>query len=75
VGVALCVPYAEREGDNVYNSAVVFDAHGELVLNYRKTHLWSSYEKVCGDATACADAALTAWLPHRISIHQEVRQT
>jgi len=28
----------------VYNSATLFNAEGEIVLNYRKTHLWSDYE-------------------------------
>jgi 5-aminopentanamidase len=44
--MALCVPLPEKEGDAVYNSAALFDCTGELVFMYRKTHLWSTYEKV-----------------------------
>jgi predicted amidohydrolase len=29
----------------VYNSAALIDHTGRLVTNYRKTHLWSNYEK------------------------------
>lgn len=39
--VAVGVGYAERgPGGIVYNSCLVVDATGTVVLNYRKTHLW-----------------------------------
>lgn len=45
--MAVCVPYPEAgEAGKVYNSAALFDCQGNLVLNYRKTHLWGDYEAV-----------------------------
>ena len=39
--IALVVPYAERGQDGrCYNSAALFGRNGELVLNYRKCHLF-----------------------------------
>lgn len=39
--VAVGIGYAERAGDGrIYNACCVFDAFGQMVLNYRKTHLW-----------------------------------
>jgi len=32
--------YLERDGDQVYNTAVVFDPAGEMVAKYRKIHLF-----------------------------------
>jgi N-carbamoylputrescine amidase len=39
LGITLVAGYAEREGDRLYNSAVVIGPHGVLG-NYRKLHLW-----------------------------------
>jgi len=36
----------EREGDAVYNTAVVLDPDGELVARYRKLFPWTPYERV-----------------------------
>ena len=47
--IAIAVGYAEKYGEKVYNSCCLFDSNGQLVLNYRKTHLWDPsevYEKV-----------------------------
>ncbi|MDN7700962.1 carbon-nitrogen hydrolase family protein [Burkholderia semiarida] len=41
-GVAVAVGLAERDGGRFYNSTVLVDDQGELVLRYRKTHLWAS---------------------------------
>lgn len=43
-GVALLVGLAERQGDDVYNSAFFF-AGGEAPFIYRKSHLYGPYER------------------------------
>lgn len=43
--IALCYGYAERDGDRIYNSAVLIGADGRLLANHRKTHLFSGYER------------------------------
>lgn len=53
--VAVCVGYPEREeaSGSIFNSAAIIGEQGELLLNYRKTHLWMGGEKsifVPGDA-------------------------
>eukprot|EP01112_Ceratiomyxa_fruticulosa_P009558 TRINITY_DN2500_c0_g1_i2.p1 TRINITY_DN2500_c0_g1~~TRINITY_DN2500_c0_g1_i2.p1 ORF type:complete len:290 (+),score=81.15 TRINITY_DN2500_c0_g1_i2:208-1077(+) len=37
--------YSEKCEDKYYNSAIVFNKRGELVLNYRKSHLYGDYER------------------------------
>ena len=44
-GVCVGVPYAERDGEALFNSMAVFDATGELVCNYRKVNLWGDWEQ------------------------------
>eukprot|EP00160_Parvularia_atlantis_P003708 Unigene13110_Nuclearia_a/m.39730 Unigene13110_Nuclearia_a/g.39730 ORF Unigene13110_Nuclearia_a/g.39730 Unigene13110_Nuclearia_a/m.39730 type:complete len:287 (-) Unigene13110_Nuclearia_a:31-891(-) len=44
-GVNLIVPYCERKDGRYYNAAAVLDLTGRLLFNYRKCHLWSSYER------------------------------
>jgi 5-aminopentanamidase len=44
-GVALLYGYPEREGDRVYNAALLIDKTGRVAANYRKTHLYGSEEK------------------------------
>jgi len=41
-GVAVAVGLAERDGGHFYNTTVLVDEHGDIVLRYRKTHLWAS---------------------------------
>lgn len=43
-GVAIVAGFAERDGVDVYNSAVFIDGHGNNVV-YRKSHLYGTYEK------------------------------
>ena len=43
--VCVGVPYAECDGEAVFNSIAVFDATGELVFNYRKVNLWGDWEQ------------------------------
>lgn len=55
----LVVGYAERDGDQVYNSAVAFDAAGAEVAHYRKTQLFGPREKSIfapGDTLCTFDA-------------------
>jgi len=44
-GVALLYGYPERDGDTVYNSALLVGRDGAPLANYRKTHLYGSEEK------------------------------
>lgn len=48
--IAICLGYSELSDDGIiYNSAILINGLGEIVLNYRKTHLWdptNTYEKV-----------------------------
>lgn len=50
-GAVICAGIAERNGDDLYNSAVVVDDGGVLLL-YRKTHLFNDEKEVFlpGDA-------------------------
>lgn len=41
-GVAVVLGLAEREGGRFYNTTVLVDAQGDILLTYRKTHLWAS---------------------------------
>jgi (R)-amidase len=45
-GVAVAVGFAEQSGARYYNTTVLIDAAGEIVLRYRKTHLWASDDGV-----------------------------
>jgi 5-aminopentanamidase len=57
-GCGLCVGYAERSGDRVYNSAVAIDATGKRRADYRKIQLYGPREKAIytpGDAYATFD--------------------
>lgn len=44
-GLAIVFGYPERAQARIYNSAALIDSNGDLVLNYRKTHLFGDYEK------------------------------
>ena len=44
-GVALLYGYPERDGDTVYNSALLIDRNGRPLANYRKAHLYGGEEK------------------------------
>lgn len=39
LGVVILVSYFEKNGNNYFNSLVVVDASGEVMDNYRKTHI------------------------------------
>jgi predicted amidohydrolase len=45
--IAILYGYPERLNDDVYNSALLIDRNGLKCANYRKTHLYGSYEKKC----------------------------
>lgn len=44
--VAVAVGLAERQGERYYNTTVLIDAAGEILLRHRKTHLWASDDGV-----------------------------
>lgn len=53
VGCGLCLGWAERDGETVYNSATCWDATGAEVGHYRKIQLFGPMEKAsfaAGDA-------------------------
>jgi len=57
-GVALLYGYPERDGDTVYNSALLIDRNGRLLANYRKAHLYGGEEKklfAAGDCLVTAE--------------------
>lgn len=43
--IALLICYPELVGDSIYNSATLIDEHGQILLTYRKTHLWADKER------------------------------
>jgi len=43
--IAIMYGYPERLDASVYNSALLIDRQGQTRANYRKTHLYGSYEK------------------------------
>ena len=46
LGQHLCIGYPELgEQGQIYNSCALFDNHGGLLLNYRKTHLFGEAER------------------------------
>jgi len=44
-GIAVLAGYPERDGESVYNAAMLIDAHGARIANARKTHLFGGEEK------------------------------
>ncbi|GAA5344842.1 nitrilase-related carbon-nitrogen hydrolase [Planifilum fimeticola] len=44
--MVLVVPFAEEEGEKIYNSAAVIDSSGKLVGLYRKTFLWGREKRI-----------------------------
>ncbi len=56
--IALLYGYPERFEKNVYNAAILIDRNGKTLANYRKTHLYGSYENRSfkpGDALVLAE--------------------
>jgi predicted amidohydrolase len=56
--IALLYGYSERLEASVYNSALLIDRKGQARANYRKTHLYGTYEKKFfkpGDALILAE--------------------
>lgn len=45
-GVTVAVGFAELAGARYFNTTVLIDAAGDIVLRYRKTHLWASDDGV-----------------------------
>ncbi|OXY84710.1 hypothetical protein OG728_37035 [Streptomyces microflavus] len=44
-GLAVVLPYPERDGGDFYDSISVISADGQVVANYRKTHLYGAAER------------------------------
>lgn len=42
---AICVGFAERDGQRVFNSSVLFDGQGNRIALYRKIHLFGAKEQ------------------------------
>jgi len=56
--IAMLYGYPERRDTEIYNSALLIDRKGHTRANYRKTHLYGSYEKSCfkpGDSLVIAE--------------------
>jgi predicted amidohydrolase len=56
-GIAILCGYCERAGELIHNAAVLIDRGGQVLLNYRKTHLYGSVDRACfapGDEFALA---------------------
>lgn len=43
--IAIAYGFAEKSGDQIYNSAQLIDAGGQAHLLYRKTHLWGEQDR------------------------------
>ena len=43
--IALLICYPELVDDKIYNSATLINEHGDILLTYRKTHLWADKER------------------------------
>ena len=60
LNIAILYGYPERFNSDVYNSALLIDRDGNTRANYRKTHLYGSYEKSCfkpGDSLLIVELA------------------
>jgi predicted amidohydrolase len=43
--IALLICYPELVDEKIYNSATLINEHGDILLTYRKTHLWAEKER------------------------------
>ncbi|CAF2320041.1 unnamed protein product [Rotaria sp. Silwood2] len=43
--IALLICYPELVDEKIYNSATLINEHGDILLTYRKTHLWGDKER------------------------------
>lgn len=43
--IALCICYPEFIDNKMYNTATLISENGDILLSYRKTHLWGNKEK------------------------------
>ena len=56
LGIYLAVGYMEREGDHRYNSCAFIGPDGNLIANYRKTHIGYPEQNVEGQLVEPGDA-------------------
>jgi hypothetical protein len=45
--IALLICYPELVNEFIYNSATLVNEQGEILLNYRKCHVWAEQERQC----------------------------
>jgi predicted amidohydrolase len=43
-GLAIIYGYPERTAEGIYNAGLVLDRQGQVITNYRKSHLWGEME-------------------------------
>lgn len=43
-GLAIAYGYPERTAEGLYNAGLILDRQGQVVVNYRKSHLWGAME-------------------------------
>jgi 5-aminopentanamidase len=51
--LALLFGYPEQDGDIFYNSAILIDQAGQVVANYRKTHLFGGEQQLFSPGSEC----------------------
>ncbi|MFC2097159.1 carbon-nitrogen hydrolase family protein [Bacteroidota bacterium] len=44
--IFLVLGLSEEEGDKIYNSSIIIDQEGEIILKYRKVNLWGPERKI-----------------------------
>ncbi len=52
------VGYVEKEGDKLYNSAIVVDRSGKVIGNHRKKLLYESDKKWCSEGDSMTDVSI-----------------
>ena len=70
LGVGFSIGYAEREGDSLFNSAVLVAPDGRTIGKYRKVHLPGSVEPRLGDRYHQLAREHAVYLPGRRREHR-----
>jgi 5-aminopentanamidase len=69
---AIVLGYAEKDGPNVFNSAVCIDSKGIILANYRKQTSANEYESSCFARGGCGSVFLLNGIPTSILICLDV---